>query len=138
MNASALPVIRVVIDRTGALLVQAELAATPSSRRRGLLGRDGLASGSGMLIRPCSSVHTCFMRFPIDVVFLDRDGLVRRIVARMVPWRLARGGGPAWQTLELPAGAGAAAGLREGDRLVCEEPLRAHSHTRRTSSRQAP
>ena len=123
MNAPALPVVRVMLERTGALIVHAELAATPSSRGRGLLGRDALAADRGMLIRPCSSVHTLFMRFPIAVVFLDRDGLVRRIVARMGPWRLAWGGWSAWQTLELAAGAGAAAGLRRGDRLVFEETL---------------
>jgi uncharacterized protein len=121
MNPSASAMARVVLERTGAVIFLAELADTPSSRRRGLLGRAGLEPDHGMLIRPCSSVHTWFMRFPIDVVFLDRDGIVLRIVARMGPWRLARGKNGAWQTLELAAGAGAAAGLRCGDRLILDE-----------------
>jgi uncharacterized protein len=121
MSGTALPVARIRIERTGATPFEAEVADTPASRSRGLLGRDHLAPDRGLLIRPCSSIHTFFMRFPIDVVFLDRDAVVRRIVARMGPWRLAWGGWSAWQTLELAAGAGAAAGLRPGDRLVFEE-----------------
>ncbi len=95
----------------------AEVADTPSSRRRGLLGRDGLAPGTGLLIRPCSSIHTWFMRFPIDAVFLDRDGRVVKIAERVGPFRLAFGGRAAAATLELPAGAAAGARLSVGDIL---------------------
>ena len=61
------------------------------------------------------------MRFAIDVVFLDRKGRVVKIVAGMPPWRLAWGGWRAWQTLELAAGAAAAAELRRGDQLTWSE-----------------
>ena len=80
---------------------------------RGLLGRDGLEPGSGMLIDRAPSVHMFFMRFPIDVVFLDRD---RKVVGRQTrarPWRVA-GARRAVAALELPAGAAAAAGSRRG------------------------
>ena len=56
---------------------------------RGLLGRGGLESGEGLLLRPAGSVHMFFMRFPIDVVFLSRDGEVLKIVSDLRPWRTA-------------------------------------------------
>jgi len=90
-------------------------------RMRGLLGRDGLVQGKGMLIDSAPSVHMFFMRFPIDVVFLDRDWMVVRVVHALKPWRVA-GARRAVAALELPAGAAAEAGLQEGDVLVLEEP----------------
>src|ERR687896_2706384 len=65
------------------------VAETPLSRLRGLLGRAQLASGEGLLIRPTSAIHTYFMRFPIDAVFLDRDLVVVKIVSNLRPWRFA-------------------------------------------------
>jgi uncharacterized membrane protein (UPF0127 family) len=90
-------------------------ADTPWRRLRGLVGRR-LDAGSGLLIRPASSIHTCFMRVPIDVVFLDRHGRVLRVVVALRPWRLAWRRG-AVAVLELPAGACARAGLAAGDAL---------------------
>jgi uncharacterized membrane protein (UPF0127 family) len=86
---------------------------------RGLLGRSGLEPGTGMLIDAAPSVMTFFMRFPIDVVFLDRDWKVVVIRHRLAPWRVA-GARRAVAALELPAGAAAEAGLAEGDVLVLE------------------
>ena len=90
------------------------------ARMRGLLGRDGLPEGSGMLIDAAPSVHMFFMRFPIDVVFLDRDRKVVRVVERLRPWRVA-GARRAAAALELPAGAARAAGVGAGDVLVFED-----------------
>lgn len=59
------------------------------SRFLGLMGRKGLPPGSGVLLRPCSSVHTFFMRFPIDVVFLDKEDRVVRVLPGMKPWRVS-------------------------------------------------
>ena len=85
-------------------------------RMKGLLGRDGLEPGEGLLLRPASAVHTYFMRFPIDVVFLD-DALVVVAVSDSVdPWR-ARSQRGAKAVLELPAGESARRGLAVGDRL---------------------
>ena len=75
---------------------------------RGLLGRDGLEPGTGMLIDAAPSVHMFFMRFPIDVVFLDRDRTVVGVRHRLAPWRVA-GARHAVAALELPAGAAAQA-----------------------------
>ena len=97
-----------------------EIPGTSFRRMRGLLGRDGLEPGSGMLIDSAPSVHMFFMRFPIDVVFLDRDWTVVGIRHRLRPWRVA-GARRAVAALELPAGAAAATGVQEGDVLVRDE-----------------
>jgi uncharacterized protein len=89
------------------------LAETPLARVRGLLGRDGLPSGEGLLLRPAGSIHTAFMRFPIDAVFLDRDDRVLKVVAELAPWRTAACRG-ARAVLELQAGEAARRGLRAG------------------------
>jgi uncharacterized membrane protein (UPF0127 family) len=72
-------------------------------RMKGVLGRRELASGEGMLIRPTSSIHTFFMRFPIDAVFLSRDGEVLKVAKSVGAWR-ARFCRGAHSVLELPAG----------------------------------
>jgi uncharacterized protein len=101
-----------------------EIPESAFGRARGLLGRDGLEPGEGMLIDRAPSVYTFFMRFPIDVVFLDRDRRVVGIRHRLEPWRVA-GARKAVAALELPAGAAAEAGLAEGDELVLEPLERA-------------
>jgi uncharacterized protein len=92
------------------------VADSPFLRLRGLLGRDGLEQGEGLLLRPASAVHTCFMRFPIDAVFLDRDLTVVRIVSDLRPWRVAACRGSK-AVLELAAGESRRRGLRPGTRL---------------------
>ncbi len=94
-----------------------ELAGSLFSRMRGLLGRDGLEPGEGLLLRPASSVHTWFMCFPIDAVFLNRDLVVLGIADGLEPWRAAGRRG-ARAVLELPAGESARRGLKVGDELV--------------------
>jgi uncharacterized membrane protein (UPF0127 family) len=98
-----------------------EVPKSSFARARGLLGRSGLEPGDGMLIDAAPSVHMFFMRFPIDVVFLDRDWKVVRVVHRLRPWRVV-GARRAVAALELPAGAAAEAGIEEGDVLSLEEP----------------
>ena len=93
------------------------LADSAVSRMRGLLGRDGLEQGEGLLLRPASSIHTFFMRFPIDAVFLDRDLAVLGIEDGIAPWRAASQRG-AKAVLELPAGESSRRGLAVGDRLT--------------------
>jgi len=90
------------------------------ARMRGLLGRSGLEPGTGMLIDAAPSVHMFFMRFPIDVVFLDRDRKVVGVRHRLAPWHVA-GARRAVAALELPAGAAAEAGIEEGDVVVFDD-----------------
>jgi uncharacterized membrane protein (UPF0127 family) len=104
-------------NRTGAVLASAvELALTRATRNRGLLGRDSLPAGHGLLIAPCWSIHTFFMRFAIDVVFVTRDGRVVKVRRNVRPWRIAVGPG-AYAVLELPAGALSAAAVHPRDQL---------------------
>lgn len=89
------------------------VADTPLARMKGLLGRRTLEPGEGLLLRPAGSVHTAFMRFPIDVVFLDGDCRILRVEANVPPWRLVAQRG-AKAVLELPAHAAECSGLRPG------------------------
>jgi len=86
-----------------ALEIQVVVATTPFARLRGLIGRPCPAPGTGSLLRPAASVHTCFMRYSIDIVFLDRDGRVLAVHAAVPPWRMRAQRG-ARAVLELRAG----------------------------------
>lgn len=90
-------------------------------RMRGLLGKRGLDSGEGLLIRPAPSIHTFFMRFPIDVVFLSRQGEVLKVAERVPPWR-ARSCRNSYAVLELAAGEAGRRGIAVGDRLDTAQP----------------
>ena len=109
--------------RTDGLLVsQLEKANSFFSRLRGLIGRKSLASGHGFLIPRCgNSIHTFFMKFPIDLVFINRKGFVKHIRHKVKPWRLVIA--PilgSTDCIELPAGTAKAKGLKLGDRLRVE------------------
>ena len=93
------------------------LAETAPARLRGLLGRSSLPSGEGILLQPASSIHTAFMRFAIDAVFVDRENRIVKVVADLRPWRMAASKG-ARAVLELPAGEAAKQGLRPGVSLT--------------------
>ena len=80
------------------------------ARLRGLLGSPPPAPGHALLITPCASVHTAFMRYPIDVVFVDRHGCILKVVEALPPWRAA-GCWRARHTLELAAGEARRVGL---------------------------
>ena len=106
--------------RTGQSLGRVDVADSLPARVRGLLGRRELAEGDGILIEPCSGVHTWFMRFPIDVAFLSHDGEVLRSIESMPPFRAAPHVRGAKSALELPAGTLARVGVETGDRLLFE------------------
>ena len=96
---------------------RAEVADSWWRRFRGLLGRPALATGQGLLLLRCGSVHTVGMGQVIDVAFLDAEGRVVRSVPRLRPWRLGFGGPGAAHALELPAGRLEETGTVPGDRL---------------------
>ena len=96
-----------------------ELAVDSESRRRGLLGRDTFDEGSAIIIAPCSAIHTFFMRFAIDVVFVARDGRVLKTYAAIPARRMAFRAG-AFAAVELPAGTLARSEARPGDLLQLE------------------
>jgi uncharacterized protein len=89
-------------------------------RMKGLLGRRSLPAGEGLLIRPAPSIHTFFMRFAIDAVFLGRDGNVLKVADNVTPWR-ARSCRGARAVLELAAGEAKRRGISRGDLLAVTE-----------------
>jgi uncharacterized membrane protein (UPF0127 family) len=109
---------RVVNATRGTELADAARAATnPFSRGIGLIPRKSLPQGEGLIIRPCNSVVTFFMRFPIDVLFIDRDGVVCHAAPSLVPWRTSKIVRASKQVIELPAGTMASTGTEVGDRV---------------------
>jgi uncharacterized protein len=106
---------RIVCART-------EVADNLFTRMRGLLGRASLPSGDGMLFRGESSIHSAFMRFRFDAVFMDRELRVVGLAEDIPPWR-ARSARGARNILELAAGEIARTGVAVGDQLAeVEEP----------------
>jgi uncharacterized membrane protein (UPF0127 family) len=80
-----------------------EQADTGAKRSKGLLGRKGLPPGGGLWIVPCESVHTFWMQFPIDLVYIDRKKRIKKLRSNVPPWRLSACLS-AHSILELPAG----------------------------------
>ena len=91
------------LTRHSILASQAEVANQAASRNKGLLGRTALNPGEGLWIVPCESVHTFFMKFPIDLVYIDRNKKVKKIRSHVRPWRLSACLS-AHSIIELPAG----------------------------------
>jgi uncharacterized membrane protein (UPF0127 family) len=99
------------------LLERVETAITVWQRFHGLMLRADLPAGHGLLIMDCGSVHTCFMRFSIDLVYLSRDNRVLKIVPALKPWRVSACRG-ARGVLEAPGGSAEQAGLQVGDTVL--------------------
>jgi uncharacterized membrane protein (UPF0127 family) len=98
----------------GRFVCRARVANSFVARFRGLMLTASLEPGTGLLFPRTRSVHTHFMRYPIDVVFLDADGRVASIRHGLRPWRFASSRGSR-SVLELPSGESARLGLAEGD-----------------------
>jgi uncharacterized membrane protein (UPF0127 family) len=99
-----------------AVATRIEAAFESRSRRQGLLGRSQLAQDTALILAPCSAIHTFFMRFPIDVLFVDEHGRILRISRALKPWRLAWAWS-AFAVLELQANALSRSDTREEDVL---------------------
>jgi uncharacterized membrane protein (UPF0127 family) len=98
---------RIIDITTGnQIATEANEAANPWARFRGLMLRGRLDEGEGLLIRPCGSIHMMFMRFAIDAVFYDQEMRVTKVVRKLPPWvGIAFGGKGARGVIELPVGA---------------------------------
>jgi uncharacterized membrane protein (UPF0127 family) len=110
------------VTRGNVICERAEIANTVWRRTRGLLGRSALAEGEGILLEPAPSIHSAFMRFEFDAIFLDRDLKVLKVVERIRPFR-AHGAKHARKVLELAAGEAGRRGVQVGDTLVVEPIL---------------
>ena len=106
--------------RGSALGEAVDVADSSAKRRTGLLKHERLAPGEGLWIVPCESVHTFFMKFPIDLVYLDKRHKVRKVRSAVPPWRLSACLF-AHSVLELPAGTAEQSGTRPGDELRVEK-----------------
>lgn len=108
---------QLVNGRTGRVISPSVGGAFDSAtRRRGLLGRDGMAAGEALIIAPTNAIHTFFMRFDIDVAFVRRDGRIVKLRHSVPPWRIAFAAG-AFAVVEAPAGTFAASSTVAGDTL---------------------
>lgn len=108
------PVYRLETSEGTVIADHVEAAEGMFSRFMGLMFRDSLPAGHGLALRPCNSIHMFFMRFPLDVLFVDGDGRVLRVLDSIRPWRastLVRGSKAA---IELPAGTATRAAVTPG------------------------
>ena len=105
------------LTRDTSVVSNGHVASNFFTRFKGLMGAASLAEGEGLLIAPSNSVHTHFMRFPIDVLYVSRDLEVVYIDHAMAPWRFGRIHRKARFVIELPAGTAAATGTEVGDRI---------------------
>lgn len=106
------------------IAAKAEIARSLSARIVGLIGKSGLDEGQGLIIPSCRQVHTFFMRFPIDIIFADRNWAIVGVTNELPPWQVTGYFRKAAFTLELPAGTISSLRLNIGDRLIVEEPDR--------------
>lgn len=105
-------------ERDSVLGEAIEVAETAAQRVKGLLGRDALADGQGLLFKHCSSMHTFFMHFPIDLIYTDRRGKVLKLAAGVRPFKLVAAPLRSFYAVELPQGAIFQSMSKVGDHLV--------------------
>ncbi|MCX5701249.1 MAG: DUF192 domain-containing protein [Candidatus Omnitrophica bacterium] len=96
------------------------LANTPFKRMKGLLGRNSLEINQSLILKPCNSIHTFFMRFPIDVLFVGDKFKVIKAISNILPWRLSPLCLRSHFVIELPAGRIIATDTSSGDELTIE------------------
>ena len=108
------------MTRQTVLAQGADVADTSAKRRTGLLKHERLEPGEGLWIVPCESVHTFFMKFPIDLVYLDKRKKVKKVRHAVPAWRMSACL-TAHSILELPAGTAAETGTVAGDELAFDK-----------------
>lgn len=97
------------------LAQEVEIADHPFSRMKGLLGRKVFLNGEALIIKPCNAIHTFFMHFAIDCLFLDQGNKVVRAISDLKPWRITPPYFSSLLVIELPAGIIKASSTEEGD-----------------------
>ncbi len=104
--------------RNTTLAQKAELANNPLQRLVGLIGKSTLSADAGLVIMPCSGIHTIGMRFAIDALYIDYDNRVLRTVSKLAPWKVAPVDSRASYIIELAAGVIEQTGTQIGDKVA--------------------
>ncbi len=108
-----------IVNKTKSSILSEEviIADTPFKRIKGLLGKKELRKGQALVLRPCNSIHTFFMRFPIDVLFVDKDNRVIKTISCLKPFKLTAIYFNAAFAIELPSGTIQSFSIQKGDTL---------------------
>lgn len=110
---------RIINTRSGKVIADRLLTAFDSqSRRKGLLAHGSLPRSTALIIAPTNAIHTFFMKFPIDIVFVSKAGRILKIRSRVPAWRMT-GSLRAYAVLEMAAGSVDGSDMKVGDELVC-------------------
>jgi hypothetical protein len=110
---------KIINQTNNAILAdKAVLANTPFARVRGLLGKKQLNPGEGIILRPCTSIHTFLMRFPIDILFVDKNNKIIKPISNLKPFRLTPIYFNAAFAIELPTGTIASTSTAPGDEVL--------------------
>jgi len=102
-------------SRNTVLAENVTIASSLFSRMQGLLGRETFARNEALILMPCNAIHTFFMRFAIDCLFVDKNNRIVKLIPRLLPWRISRPYLKSRFVIELPAGTIAATGTLQGD-----------------------
>jgi uncharacterized membrane protein (UPF0127 family) len=106
------------LTRQNVIADKADRAHTFLSRGRGLMLKPPLPAGGGLIIEPCNSIHMFFMRYPLDILFLNEEGKVIFLYRGIKPWRMGRVVRGARMAIELPEGAIDSTGTQIGDKIT--------------------
>ena len=122
-NTMQMQTVQVVNATKGTVVAQqAGLATSLGQRLKGLLGRSSISTNEALILRPCASIHTFFMRFSIDVLFLDKNMQVIRLIQNFPPYRLSPTVWGSQMVIELPTGKIIQTGTQIGDKLELKQP----------------
>ena len=108
-----------LINKTNGTILadNVEIAGNFMKRLKGLMGRPGLNKGEALILYPCRSIHTFFMNFPIDALFIDRNAFVLKIIENMKPYKISPVIKKSYMVVELPAGCLSSTGTTAGHHL---------------------
>jgi uncharacterized membrane protein (UPF0127 family) len=112
----------IIINTTKNSTLAKECAVADSFIKRfiGLMGKENLPEGGGLLITPCNSIHMFFMNFPLDIVFINKDRIIVHLIENIKPWQVSKVVFDARSTLELPVGTISTSSTQVGDVLKFE------------------
>ncbi|MEG6612971.1 DUF192 domain-containing protein [Pseudoclostridium thermosuccinogenes] len=108
-----------IINATKQQVICTEISIADTFMRRflGLMGKKEIPPGKGLIITPCNSIHTFFMRMPLDIIFIDKSNIALHVIENLQPWRISPVILNARSVIEVPSGTVKKTGTTQGDRL---------------------